>query len=345
LQCPDFQGCIAGVCEALQNTCGRPFLVGGIQRQAAAVARSDWAQAMSVDLAGLDAGTRSTLAEHYTRAGLMEHASIAAFARFVMDLLALGAPPELVTDANGALADELAHARICFGLASTYAGASRGPGRIDVGGALQGGSSSEILDTTFREMCIGETCAAMEVAESALHATEPTVRAALAQIADDETRHATLGWKFVKWLLDAQSADERERSLNRLRALVAAEARRARSSDARTPSTPERDALAAHGYLPDAVRAAVYQAAIDDVVAPSVEALANRPRGHAARPGPSRPCVPRRICANALVGLDSRATAFLKSARHCSMSQTTAADTGCYVSFRRPICPRTLCSA
>ena len=278
-QCPESQACIAGACESRMNICGRPFLVGGIQRQAASVSRNDWAHAMAPDLDELDSAARSTLAEHYTRAGLMEHASIAAFARFVIDLLALGAPPQLVEDAQGALADELAHAQICFGLASEYGGASRGPGRIDVEGALQSGSSSAILETTFREMCIGETCAAMEVAESAQRATEPTVRAALERIAADETRHATLGWKFVKWLLDGQSASERGRSLERLRSLVAAEGRRRGGSEAKARPASETDALVAHGFLPDEVRSAVHDAAINEVVAPCVEALANRQQG------------------------------------------------------------------
>ena len=275
-QCPEFQACIAGNCESLMNICGRPFLVGGIQRQATAVRRNDWAQAISVSLDGLDSGARNTLAEHYTNAGLMEHASIAAFARFVMDLLALGAPPHLLEAACGAVDDERVHAQICFGLASEYAGVRRGPGRINVEGALQSGGSGEVLETTFREMCIGETCAAMEVAESALRASEPTVRTALERIAADETRHATLGWKFVKWLLDGQSAADRKRSLKRLRSLVAAEGRR-RATAARTRPAPEMDDLVAHGYLSDAVRSAVHTSAINDVVAPCVETLARPP--------------------------------------------------------------------
>jgi hypothetical protein len=47
----------------------------------------------------------------------MEHASVAAFARFTLDLLALGAPADLVQSAQQALGDEIAHAELCFGLA------------------------------------------------------------------------------------------------------------------------------------------------------------------------------------------------------------------------------------
>lgn len=271
--------CIAGECESGFNVCGRPFLVGGVERQATAVSRSDWLRAVTLDMAGLAASRRATLAAHYTRAGLMEHASIAAFARFIMDLLALGAPPSLVMDAQGALADELDHALVCFGLASAYAGAECGPGAIDVADAMQRSDDGDILDTVFREMCIGETRAAMEVAESALRATEPTVRAALERIAEDETRHATLGWKFVKWLLDKQSVTERERSVARLRAMVAEERRPQRLAQT---SGVRQDDLEAHGYLDDAVRSAVHATAIAEVVAPCLQALARRQESSAS---------------------------------------------------------------
>jgi hypothetical protein len=75
---------------------------------------------------------RATQAEHWTKLGQMEHASIAAFARLQLQLLALGAPPDLVQACNQALIDETAHTRLCFGLASAYAGRGIGPGPLDV---------------------------------------------------------------------------------------------------------------------------------------------------------------------------------------------------------------------
>ena len=67
------------------------------------------------------------------------------------------------------------------------------------------------LRTAFRpsylvilEGCIGETVAALEAAEAARHAIDPVVSAALAAIAEDETRHATLAWRYVGWVLPRQ---------------------------------------------------------------------------------------------------------------------------------------------
>lgn len=181
---------------------GRPFLVEDAPRVAATTERDDWCAAdVAPALEGLDATTRAALAEHWTRAARMEHASIAAFARFTLDLLALGAAPELVARLNAALADETRHARTCFGFASAYAGAAVGPGPLDIDGALEGRDPRTILMTAIVEGCVGETVAALEAAEGAARATDPVVRAALAGIAVDEARHAELAWDFVAWSL------------------------------------------------------------------------------------------------------------------------------------------------
>ena len=64
----------------------------------------------------------------------MEHASIAAFARFSLELLAFGAPPDLVEQAQAAMADETRHAKLCFALAGAYAERPIGPGALDMTG-------------------------------------------------------------------------------------------------------------------------------------------------------------------------------------------------------------------
>jgi len=97
--------------------------------------------------------------------GLMEHASIAAFARFTLALLAVGAPSELVMDSNAAAIDETRHAKLCFALASEYLGEPVGPGELCVEGALDGLSLEQLVVTTIAEGCVGETVAAVEAAE------------------------------------------------------------------------------------------------------------------------------------------------------------------------------------
>lgn len=107
---------------------------------------------------------RRPLADRWLEAAQMEHASIASFGRFALQLLRLGAPAELVQNAHVAALDEIEHARICFALASAYAGRAYGPGGLD---GISGEFPSDlrtVLCANVEEGCVGETLAALEAA-------------------------------------------------------------------------------------------------------------------------------------------------------------------------------------
>ncbi|MBC8071025.1 MAG: ferritin-like domain-containing protein [Deltaproteobacteria bacterium] len=193
------------------SDCGRPYLVEGHARTASAVMRDDWsAEPVRGDLE-LGEHARAVVAAHWQRAALTEHASVAAFARYALDLMALAAPADLVSGAATAMTDEIEHARLCFALAARYGARACGPGPLASDGALAGRTPLRILDDVVREACIGETLAALEAIEALAEAREPAVRAALQRIADDELRHAQLGWRHLQWQLGR--ADARERAV------------------------------------------------------------------------------------------------------------------------------------
>ena len=189
--------------EGFQECCdGRPFIVDHEARTASAVERDDWRGGERIDVDALDPELRRRLAAAWEADGLMEHASIASFSRFILHLVGLGAPPDLLCDAQQAIADEIEHARTCFALASAYAGRPIGPGRIDVDDAM--GEPVTLVSAAVaavREGCIGETLAAYQAEMASAGATEPSIRAALQKIAFDEARHAALAWRFVAWAI------------------------------------------------------------------------------------------------------------------------------------------------
>jgi hypothetical protein len=193
--------------------CGRPFLVAGTERLAPATSREDWRERelQLPELASLTVLERLALAEHYRAAALMEHASIAAFARFALELLALGAPAELVAETTSAMQDEQRHATTCFALASAFAGAAIGPGPLPVRDCLARVDLESVTLTTFLEGCIGETFAAVEARELALTVADPVLRRTLSGIAEDEARHALLAWGFLKWALERGGPELGER--------------------------------------------------------------------------------------------------------------------------------------
>lgn len=257
---------------------GRPFLVEGAARLAEVCARRDYAKADVLTLAGLTRAERLMLAEHWTRVGLMEHASVAAFARFTLQLLALGAPAELVRQSCGAQADETEHAMLAFAFASAYAESPLGPGPLDMSGALPPLDARQVLGDVIREGCIGETLAAVEAEHGAEHAADPAVRAALSGIARDETRHAALAWRFVGWLLDAQPE---------LRAFARAELARAAAEVRAGTLPPARDGAEkkrALGMIDERERAELQRDALERVVVPAATALLGAPAERTCAP-------------------------------------------------------------
>jgi hypothetical protein len=186
------------------GSCGRPFLVSGSERLARSTSRGDWLDREQTlpELSTLTATERLALAAHWQAAALMEHASIAAFARFALELLSLGAPGDLLEQTANAMKDEQRHAATCFALASAFAGAPLGPAPLAVTGCLSAVDLESVTVTTFLEGCIGETMAAVEARELALTAVDPVVRDTLARIAEDESRHAALAWGFLRWALE-----------------------------------------------------------------------------------------------------------------------------------------------
>jgi hypothetical protein len=277
--CPDGESCTilerggGRVCSIASCAIGRPFIVDGRLRMAAPVPRRDWcANDIALDALALSAPLRQRLADSWSHAACLEHASVAAFARFTLELLAFGAPAELVSLAGRAMADETRHAELTFALASRYAGRALGPASLAVGDALANLELESSAISAFLEGCIGETVAALEAAEALATTTDSAVRDVLAEIAPDEARHAELAWRFLKWAL---ATSLHKVSLGeRLLASLVSEERAARSAVSQSfSSEPLGPELRQQGVLPEAQRRGLRSQALRDVVRPCLEAL------------------------------------------------------------------------
>lgn len=198
VQADGHRECVPGGCAI-----GRPFFVDGEVRTAPVLVRGDWrCPTPKPSLDGIDESMRGELAEAWERTARMEHASIAAFARFSLQLLSLGAGPDLIERTNQAMVDETRHARMAFAISSAYRGTPVGPGPLLVDNALEGANdAASILRLCIREGCVGETVAAMEAGEAASHCEDSAVALLLTQIARDEATHAELAYRTLKWAL------------------------------------------------------------------------------------------------------------------------------------------------
>lgn len=176
---------------------GRPFVVEGELRRSPVCARSDWAQPM----AALDVRERERRGQAWLEAARMEHASVAAFARMARQLMALGAPAQLLRETLAAAADELVHARLCFSVASQLLGRELGPGALEVAGDVpRHADLGATVTALVLEGCLGESVAAAQARLAASCCAFPALAAQLERIHADETRHAQLAVRTLAWL-------------------------------------------------------------------------------------------------------------------------------------------------
>jgi hypothetical protein len=247
--------------------CGRPFFVDGEARVAPTRGRDDWQARLEPQQ--ISERERARLVEYWTQIGQFEHASVASFARFCLQLVQLGAPPQLLRETQRAAADEVRHAELAFGLASNYAGTDIGPGPLDMRSSLEPADVFEIVEGLIREACVGETLAALEAREAAAQAKDPVVAAVLEEIAADELRHAQLGWRSLRWILDQADASLRGFAIACLDEAVLEHAGAAKAQGLDR-------SLRRHGVVDDELRARVQHVGIQELIRPCVAALRER---------------------------------------------------------------------
>jgi hypothetical protein len=257
------------------DTCvvGRPYIEGGAIVTAAEERRAGgWKRGRAPRVAELSAKERAALAAAWSEDARTEHAAVAAFARFALELMAHGAPADLVAEAHRAALDEVRHAKLAFALASGYAGEELAPGAFPFGeGVRLAPDLPALAAAVAREGCVGETVVACLAADALSRATDPAVRATMAVIARDEARHAELAWRTLRWAV--------ERGGEATRAAVEAvfeEVARAGIVMPAITDGADRAVLDAHGRIGAEDTARGVARALRDVVLPAGFALVGR---------------------------------------------------------------------
>jgi hypothetical protein len=180
-------------CAGYSCVIGRPLTVESGVR-VATMASQRWG---AVRLEGLSPARDR--AQYWISIARMEHASVASFARFVHELMGFAAPPDLLADALAAAADEVRHAEQTFAIASAYAGEPIGPGALRVDDLRATRDPELFVTRLIVEGCVGETLGVAEALALLERELDPVLRPRLEQIAADETRHAALAWRTLRW--------------------------------------------------------------------------------------------------------------------------------------------------
>lgn len=168
----------------------------------------------------------SIVGRFFARVAHNEAASVAAFHVLRDELEAHGAPKRLIRAAMRSARDEIRHARLTTALARRY-GAMVNPPQIEKRPLR---NLEEIALENALEGCVRETYGALVASHQAIAASDPMVREVMRKVAQDEIRHAALGWEVARWAQKRLNPAARERVAAARRTAMqhfAAEARQA----------------------------------------------------------------------------------------------------------------------
>ncbi|HEY1584453.1 MAG TPA: ferritin-like domain-containing protein [Polyangia bacterium] len=155
--------------------------------------------------------------QYFAHAAHLEAASVHAFRRLARELGQHGAPSVLIAQARRAQRDEIRHARVTRRLARAH-GSVPLPVRV---AKTTSRTLEDIAVENVVEGCVRETFAAVLAVYQSRAAADSDVRAAMAQIAPDETRHAELAWAVDAWLRTRLGSPARRRVADARRTAVA----------------------------------------------------------------------------------------------------------------------------
>ncbi|MEA2746167.1 MAG: hypothetical protein QOI41_310, partial [Myxococcales bacterium] len=173
-------------------------------------AGADWVVAEPTTLAlAIPETERCALAAEWRDNGKKEHASVAAFAQLTLDLMAVGAPPELVAAAQRDALDEVRHAAACFAIARDIDGLAESPSpfpdarsRRFLFTASRSVALTQIAIDALADGVLNEGIASRLLAQLAKRCEVPALSAILRDMAADESRHAAHSWDIVAWCLE-----------------------------------------------------------------------------------------------------------------------------------------------
>jgi len=179
---------------------GRPYITESGQLMALTEVRgTDWISPLEPII---NSDTKEKKANKWLQTALGEHSSVASFSVFSLQLLSVGAPADLVMRAHQSALDEIKHAQLSFGLASSFSGIPQSPSDFHPHSISIEPDLFSICSATAREGCVAETISSLRAASELEEETDPIVRSVLETIINDESNHSILAWDTIKWCIE-----------------------------------------------------------------------------------------------------------------------------------------------
>lgn len=226
----------------------------------------------------LEPDVRAELARIWGERIPTEYRSITGFATFSFDLIAAGAPVDLVAVCHRVCIDELRHTELAVRMVEVYGGTrpdlprdiSNLPADAKLTAVGQACRSAILLS------CLGETFACTELAMLRDRAVDPVVQGVLTIFLSDEIVHARIGWAYLAHAM--KTADPKTKAsvadaVPRYIEGIAANLFGTEEALAAVDVTNDDARLAAHGVCSMREEQDLYRQFVPDVFLPGLQAV------------------------------------------------------------------------
>ncbi len=230
----------------------------------------------------LPAPLRAGLAAMWRARMVSEHRAVGIFQLYGLDLLAAGAPAEVLSLACRAALDEVRHAELFARLTTIYSGAPETPppGIPPLSEDMSISLDHQVAREALHLSVGSETFSAVLLQEKRERASDPVVRDVLGVVIADEIHHARMGWAFLSALVagEGDKAASMHALLQRELVPLFDDLTRAMFGDPRALPEPgvaadERPLATAHGWMSTRDEYALFRQAIDEVWIPGLREM------------------------------------------------------------------------
>ncbi|KAB2895994.1 MAG: ferritin-like domain-containing protein [Kofleriaceae bacterium] len=223
-------------------------------------------------VAELSPAERSRLAETWTRRSAAEYLAVSTFAVLAIDLVAAGAPADVLSLCMRAGIDEVRHAELCLRMIEIYGGkrVMPPPGMSSLPDDPERPKLHQALANTMLVSCVSETYATTVLTATRDLTTDPVAHAVLTSIYSDEVMHARLGWSYLRYGIERGG----QGVIDAAAAMVPIALRGvANVVERERPVGEVTEKVRGHGLMTPAEERVIYSSCVREVLVPGFEAL------------------------------------------------------------------------
>jgi hypothetical protein len=223
-------------------------------------------------VAELNEAERERLAGTWSRRSAAEYLAVSTFAVLAIDLVAAGAPADVLSLCMRAGIDEVRHAELCLRMIEIYGGKRvlPPPGMSSLPDDPERPKLHQALANTMLVSCVSETYATTVLTATRDLTTDPVAHAVLTSIYSDEVMHARLGWSYLRYGIERGG----QGAIDAAAAMVPIALRGvANVVERERPVGEVTEKVRGHGLMTPAEERVIYSSCVREVLVPGFEAL------------------------------------------------------------------------